>query len=377
MKWNRVAAMMRKEFLQIVRDWRSFAIVAAMPAVMTLMYGYGVSLDFKHIPMYVYDRESSQQSQDLLKAFQSSQYFDLLGTENNYLAIVRHIDAGECKFALVIPWDFSQRLQEGRPVAVQALIDATDSNMANIIIVYAGTVVSTYSQKVQLNWMRMHGEPELRYPIRIDERTWFNEDLESRAFVVPGVVAIVMAVIGTFLTALTISREWERGTMEQLVSTPVTALEVIVGKVVPYFLIGLGATAICTAIGVFWFEIPFRGSTTTLFCASFLFLAAVLGTGFWISAASRSQLVASQIAIVVTFMPSFLLSGFIFPIDQMPAALRAITYLVPARYFDTILKSVFLKGLGVSTMLWEFAALGLYGVAVAAITVRTFRKRLD
>jgi ABC-2 type transport system permease protein len=377
MNWNRMAAMARKEFVQIARDWRSFAIVAAMPVVMTLMYGYGVSLDFKHIPMYVFDRESSQQSQDLLKAFQSSQYFNLLGTESSYRAIVHHIDAGDCKFALVIPWDFSQRLQEGRPVAVQALVDATDSNLANIIIGYSGAVVSTYSQKVQLNWMRLHGQPELRYPIRIDARTWFNEDLKSRAFIVPGVVAIVMAVIGMFLTALTISREWERGTMEQLISTPVTALEVIVGKLVPYILIGLAATAMCSAIGVYWFDIPFRGSVLTLFCASLLFLGAVLGTGFWISAAARSQLIASQIAIVVTFMPAFLLSGFIFPIDQMPAALRAITYLVPARYFNTILKSVFLKGLGASTMLWQFAALGLYGAVVALVAVRSFRKRLD
>jgi ABC-2 type transport system permease protein len=372
-----MVAMARKEFLQISRDWRSFAIVATMPVVMTLMYGYGVSLDFKHIPMYVLDRESSQQSQDLLKAFQSSQYFNLLGTESSYRAIVRHIDAGDCKFTLVIPWDFSQRLQEGRSVAVQALVDATDSNLANIIVGYSGVVVSTYSQKVQLNWMRLHGQPELRYPLRIDARTWFNEDLQSRAFIVPGVVAIVMAVIGTFLTALTISREWERGTMEQLVSTPVTALEVIVGKLVPYILIGLAATAMCTAMGVYWFQIPFRGSVATLFCASFLFLTAVLGTGFWISAAARSQLVASQVAIVVTFMPAFLLSGFIFPIDQMPAALRALTYLVPARYFNTILKSVFLKGLGASTMLWQFGALGLYGAVVAMVAVRSFRKRLD
>jgi ABC-2 type transport system permease protein len=301
----------------------------------------------------------------------------VLGAADNYRSIVHHIDAGDCKFALVIPWDFSQRLQEGRPVAVQALIDATDSNLANIITGYAGAVVDAYSRKVQLDWMRMHGQPELRYPIRIDARTWFNEDLESRAFIVPGVIAIVMAVIGTFLTALTISREWERGTMEQLVSTPVTALEVILGKLIPYFLIGLAATAMCTVIGVYWFEVPFRGSVATLLCASTLFLAAVLGTGFWVSAASRSQLVASQIAIVVTFMPAFLLSGFIFPIDQMPAALRAITYLVPARYFDTILKSVFLKGLGISTQLSEIWALGIYGAAVGTIAVRSFRKRLD
>jgi drug efflux transport system permease protein len=377
MNWHRMAAMARKEVIQIVRDWRSFAIVAAMPIVMTLLYGYGVSLDIKHIPMYVFDRESSQQSQELLKAFQASQYFHVLGTENNYRAIIHHLDAGDCKFALVIPWDFSQRLQEGRTVRVQSLIDGTDNNMANIIIGYAGAVINTYSEKVQLQWLRIHGQPEIRYPIKIDARTWFNEDLESRAFIVPGVIAIVMAVIGTFLTSLTISREWERGTMEQLVSTPVTALEVIVGKLIPYFVIGLVATAMCSAIGVFWFEIPFRGSVGTLFLASFLFLAVVLGMGFWISAAARSQLVASQIAIVATFMPAFLLSGFIFPIDQMPVVLRAITYIVPARYYDTIMKSVFLKGLAVSTMTNEFAALVIYSAIVAVMAVRSFHKSLD
>jgi len=249
--------------------------------------------------------------------------------------------------------------------------------MANIIIGYAGAVINTYSEKVQLQWLRIHGQPEIRYPIKIDARTWFNEDLESRAFIVPGVIAIVMAVIGTFLTSLTISREWERGTMEQLVSTPVTALEVIVGKLIPYFVIGLVATAMCSAIGVFWFEIPFRGSVGTLFLASFLFLAVVLGMGFWISAAARSQLVASQIAIVATFMPAFLLSGFIFPIDQMPVVLRAITYIVPARYYDTIMKSVFLKGLAVSTMANEFAALVIYSAIVAVMAVRSFHKSLD
>jgi ABC-2 type transport system permease protein len=336
-----------------------------------------VSLDIKHIPMYVFDRESSQQSQNLLKAFQASQYFQVVGSEDNYRAIVHHLDAGDCKFALVIPWDFSQRLRMGRTVGVQVLIDATDNNMANIIIGYAGAVVNTYSEKVQIEWLRLHGQSEIRYPIKVDARTWFNEDLESRAFIVPGVIAIVMAVIGTFLTSLTISREWERGTMELLVSTPVTALEVIVGKLVPYILIGLIATALCSAVGVFWFEIPFRGSVWTLFLASLLFLAVVLGMGFWISTVARSQLVASQIAIVVTFMPAFLLSGFIFPIDQMPAALRAITYLVPARYYNTIMKSVFLKGLEVSTMSAQFAALAIYAAVVAVITLRSFRKSLD
>lgn len=377
MRWHRLRAIAVKEVLQIVRDWRSLVIVIVMPIALTLLFGYGVTLDIKHIPTCAFDREGSQQSEDLLKRFAASEYFNLRATVHSYPALVGAIDSGRCKLGLVIPYDFSRRFATGGDVGVQALIDATDDNTANIITAYSEKVIADYSLQVQLDWLYRHGESRYEVPLSVDSRTWFNEALESKAFIVPGVIAIVMAVIGTFLTSLTIAREWERGTMEQLISTPVTQFEVILGKLAPYLVIGLLGTALCTAIGVWWFEIPFRGRLTTLFGTTALFLVAVLGLGFWISAATKSQLVSNQTSLVVTFMPAFVLSGFIFSIDQMPAAIRALTHLVPARYYDSILKGIFLKGVSVGMLSYEIVALAVLDVFVAFFAARAFRKQLE
>ncbi len=377
MRWKRTWAIARKEVIQVLRDWRSLVIIAAMPIVMTLLYGYGVTLDIKHIPVCVYDREGSQQSQDLLKRFQASEYFRIVGSFTSYAPIVRDIDSGRCRLAVVIPYDFSQRIAEGGTVAVQALLDASDDNTANIAMGYGAAVVNGYSQQVQLDWMARNGITRVEPPLVVDQRTWFNEDLESRAFILPGVIAIVMAVIGTFPTALTIAREWERGTMEQLVSTPVTALELVLGKLLPYFVMGMVATAMCATVSIFWFRIPFRGHLSTLFGTSALFLFVVLALGFWISAVARSQLVASQTALVATFMPAFLLSGFIFPLDQMPLPIQIISYLVPASYYNTILKGVFLKGITSGALLLNILFLAAFAVLIGAVAVLSFRKRLD
>jgi len=377
MRWNRLRAIARKEIIQVVRDWRSLAIIAVMPIVMTMRYGYGVTLDIKHIRMYVFDRESSQRSQDLLKGFQASDYFRIVKVVDTYPDIVRGINSGRCKFALVIPHDFSKRIAEGGTVGVQALIDASDDNTANIIIGYSEGVVSRYSEQVKIEWLERQGITNVDPPLSVDARTWFNEDLESRNFILPGVIALVMAVIGTFLTALTIAREWERGTMEQLVSTPVTPLELVLGKLIPYFGIGMAATALCAGLSAFWFQVPFRGHLTTLFGASALFLFVVLALGFWISVLARSQLVASQVAMVATFMPAFLLSGFIFPLDQMPLPIRVISYVVPARYYDTILKGVFLKGVGFGALRFNMFALAGFAFLMGGVAVLSFRKRID
>lgn len=377
MSWKRTWAIARKEVIQVLRDWRSLVIIAAMPIVMTLLYGYGVTLDIKHIPICVYDREGSQQSQDLLKRFQASEYFRIVGNFHSYPPVVRNLDSGRCRIAVVVPYDLSQRIAEGGTVAVQALLDASDDNTANIARGYATSVVNSYSQQVQLDWIARNGITRLQPPMVVDQRTWFNEDLESRAFILPGVIAIVMAVIGTFLTALTIAREWERGTMEQLVSTPVTPLELVAGKLLPYFVIGMVATAMCAGVSILWFRIPFRGHLSTLFGTSALFLFVVLAIGFWISARARSQLVASQAAMVATFMPAFLLSGFIFPVDQMPMPIQVISYFVPASYYNTILKGVFLKGIGSAALLLDILFLAGFAVLVGAVAVLSFRKRLE
>ncbi|MGA3346562.1 MAG: ABC transporter permease, partial [Terracidiphilus sp.] len=230
MSLTRLLAIARKELVQILRDTRSLIIVVLMPAVLVLLFGYGVNLDLKGLPVYVYDQDGSQQSQDLLKHFQSSKYFDISRVVQSYPELSRALDDGHAKMGIVIPWDFSQRLRDGRPVEVQALVDASDDNTANVLIGYSQAVVQSYSGQIQVDWLRQRGLAIEPSAMNIETRTWYNEDLESSAFIIPGVLALVMSVIGAFLTSLTIAREWERGTMEQLISTPVSAMEIMLGK---------------------------------------------------------------------------------------------------------------------------------------------------
>jgi ABC-2 type transport system permease protein len=376
MSLHRLAAIARKEVLQIMRDARSVGIVVAMPVIMMLAFGYGISLDTKHLPVYVFDREGSQKSQDLLKHFQASEYFEIVRAVNNYNELVQAVDSGRCRLGIVVPQDFSHKLNAGGQVGIQALIDATDSNTANLAVSYSHAVVQAYSRKVQLDWLHRKGHLNAEAAISVDSRTWFNENLRSMDNIVPGVVVIVMAVIGTFLTALTIAREWERGTMEQLISTPVTALEVMFGKLTPYFVIGLLDTCLSAIIGVWWFGVPFRGHWIVFFFSSTLFLIVVLSTGYFFSVVAKSQLAASQISLLATFLPAFLLSGFIYPIDQMPALIQAITYIMPARYYMSIIRNVFLKGSAI-TLLWnELFALLLLAFLFAFFATRAFKKKL-
>jgi len=376
MSWRRLMAVARKELIQIWRDSRSLGIVLVMPLAMMLLFGYGVNLDMKHIPVCVFDREGSRQSQDLLKRFQASDYFDVVRAVDNYPALAKAIDSGEARIGLVVPHDFSERLRTGETASVQAIVDATDDNTATLAVGYTDAVIRGYSQEVQLDWLRQQGRPEPNPPISVDARTWFNEDLESKAFIVPGVLALVMSVIGAFLTSLTIAREWERGSMEQLISTPVTPLEIMLGKLAPYFAIGMLNTAVCAAVAIWWFEIPFRGSLAALFVSSALFMVVVMALGFFISVIGRSQLAASQIALTATFLPAFLLSGFLFSIDQMPAVIRAVTHVIPARYFVTILKDVFLKGSSLALLKGDLAALALFALALTLIATHSFKKKL-
>lgn len=376
MRWHRLAALVRKEVTQIRRDSRSLLIVVAMPVLLMLAFGYGVSFDIKHIPVCVFDREGSQQSQDFLKHFQASEYFNIVKTVNTFPAMIHAIDANECRLALVIPHDYSLKIRAGGAVSVQALLDATDNNTANVSISYSEAIVEAYSQQLQLEWLNRQGQFMIQPTLSVDVRTWFNEDLESVANIVPGVIAIVMAVIGSFLTSLTIAREWERGTMEQLISTPVTSLEVMIGKLVPYFLIGMLDTALCAGMGVWWFHVPFRGQWSVFLISSALFLMVVLSLGYVISVLAKSQLAASQAALIATFLPAFLLSGFIYPIDQMPAVIQLITHIIPARYFMTITRDVFLKGTSIPLLLDDLIALAVFAFVLTILATHSFKKSL-
>ena len=376
MSFTRLFAVASKEILQILRDSRSLIIVLIMPVILVLLFGYGVSLDLKHLPIYVYDRDGSQQSQDLLKRFQASDYFEIAHVAANYAELPRALDDGRAKMAIVIPWDFSDRLHDGRPAQIQALVDATDDNTANVLIGYAQAVVQGYSSDIQVDWLRDHGQFAGIAPLSVQTRTWYNEDLESSAFIVPGVLALVMSVIGAFLTSLTVAREWERGTMEQLVSTPVTPLEIMFGKLIPYFVIGMLDVIVCALIALLWFHVPFRGSFVTLLFSSAMFMIVVLSQGFFISVIAKNQLAASQVALLTTFLPAFLLSGFLYAIEQMPTVLQWITRILPARYYVSTLKKIFLKGTPTTLLYADLVPLAIFTVALALLATRSFHKRL-
>ena len=377
MSFTRLLAVAKKEVIQIFRDSRSLLIVVIMPVTLMLLFGYGVNLDLKGLPVYVYDRDGSQQSQDLLKRFQASEYFTVARVVDGYPAITRALDDGHAKMGIVIPWNFSQRLREGGPVQVQALVDGTDDNSANVLIGYTQVVVQGYSAEIQLDWLREHGQPVQPSAVSVETRTWYNEDLESSAFIIPGVLALVMSVIGAFLTSLTIAREWERGTMEQLISTPVSAMEIMVGKLAPYFVLGMFDVIVCALIAIYWFYVPFRGSSITLLVSSALFMVVVLALGFFISVLAKSQFAASQIALLVTFLPAFLLSGFLFSIDQMPVVLQWITRILPVRYYVSVLKQIFLKGTPTAMLYADLIPLGVFALMLALLATRSFHKRLE
>ncbi len=376
MKLRRVRAIAKKEIIQVWRDPRSLMVVLLMPLMQMALLGYGVNLDIRNVTICTFDREGSQRSEALMKSFQASSYFNIVETERDFNGVKQAIDAGRCKMAIIVPPDFSQELASTNSTSVQAILDATDDNTANIALGYAQAVVGSFSNSIQLQRAHSLGQPTPTAPAVAQYRVWFNEDLVSRDFIMPGVVALVLALVGAQLTSLTLSREWERGTMEVLVSTPVTRMELMAGKILPYFFIGLLDAAFCLLIAVFWFETPFRGAVSTLFLTTSLFLIVVLGLGYFISASIRSQIAASQIALVVTLLPTTLLSGFAFPIEQMPAVVRAITYLVPARYYFTILKGIFLKGSDLSDLAGPIAFLAGYAAIVALLATRAFRKTL-
>jgi ABC-2 type transport system permease protein len=378
MRFLRVKAIAVKELLQIWRDPRSLMIALLMPFTQMFLLGYGVTLDLKHIPVCTFDREASQNSQALLKHFQASSYFAIARNVRTYPELVDAIDRSDCKIAVVIPPDFSERLNDTDHSSVQAILDATDDNTANIALGYALAVVSGYSGEVAVDALSRSGRTlQQILPMAVQSRVWFNEDLESRNFIIPGVVAVIMALVGAQLTSLTISREWERGTMELLISTPVKPSELMIGKLAPYLAIGWIDAAFCLIIAALWFQVPFRGTIFTLFITTTLFLVVVLGIGYLLSVLIRSQIGASQIALLVTMLPTTLLSGYVFPIDQMPKVVQDITYLVYARYYVTIVKAIFLKGSDIPALMTPILFLLVYAVAVMVLAARAFHKRLD
>lgn len=374
MRIGRLVAVARKEIIQIRRDPRSLGMAFVIPMILLFLYGYALTLDVDRLTTIVYDQDRSAVSREFLDRFLASRYFARVGTATGLREVEQALDAGRAQVGLVIPRDFARDLGRGRPVTVQALVDGTDSNTATIALNYLEGITARYS--AQLAVARLGGQVRA-LPLEGRPRVWFNTTLQSKNYIVPGLIAVIMMVIAALLTSLTVAREWERGSMEQLIATPIRVPELILGKLLPYVGIGFIDVVLSVGAGTLIFGVPFRGSLPLLLLLSLLFLVGALSLGLLISIRTKSQIIASQAAMVVTFLPAFLLSGFVFDIANMPGWLQAITHVVTARYFVTILKGIFLKGVGLDVLWGEVAFLALFALVVVTACHRAFRKQLE
>lgn len=367
----RLRGLVRKEFLQIMRDPSSIAIALLMPIFLLVLFGYGVSLDADHVPVALVAEAPSQDSADFMASLQGSHYF-APRTANSMHEAEQALRRGEIRGIIRLQADFSRRVRQSDPAPIQVIVDGVDANTARLVI---GYVEGAWG-----NWLAAQAArsgQQLKMPIDLQARIWFNSELRSRNYLVPGLVAIIMTLIGALLTALVMAREWERGTMEALLVTPASMSEVLLGKLAAYFILGTGGMLLTVGLSVWLFEVPLRGSFWVLWGCSSLFLLAALGMGLTISTLARNQFVAGQIAIITTFLPAFLLSGFIFDLGSMPAAVQVITHVIVARYFVAIVQTLFLAGNVWSVILPNALALAVMAAIFLSITWRKSRKRLD
>jgi len=368
---RRLRGMVRKEFLQILRDPSSIAIAFVMPVVLLFLFGYGVSLDARDVPVALVADHPDTNTSALLRAFGHSDYFN----PYRYADIQSALQALRQQQVEGIVWlrdDFSRRLLASADAPIGVIVNGVNANQARI--------TEGYIQGVWQNWLEHYAAArgrELEAPVLVEPRVWFNAALYSRHFLVPGLIAVIMTLIGALLTSLVIAREWERGTMEALMVTPIRIREILIGKLIPYFILGMGGMLLTVALARWQFQVPLRGSFLVLLLASALFMLVALGMGLLISIVAKNQFVAGQIAIIVTFLPAFILSGFIFDINSMPAPIQVITHLVPARYFVTIVQSLFLAGDIWPVVLPNAAALALMAAVFFALVRRRASKRLD
>jgi ABC-2 type transport system permease protein len=367
----RLTGLVRKEFLQILRDPSSIAIAFLMPVVLLFLFGYGVSLDAEHVPVGIVVAKPDQDTSRFIGSFRQSRYFEpvLLSTMPE---AVEAMEAGTIDAIIHLRQDFSKKLKTSGDAPMQVIVNGVDANTARIL--------SGYIEGAWIRWLGHEAIAEgraLKIPVQMEHRVWFNSELRSRNYLVPGLIAIIMTLIGALLTAMVMAREWERGTMEALMVTPVARREIILGKLIPYFTLGIGGMALSVLLAVFLFNVPLRGSVIVLFAASSLFLLTALGMGLLISILAKNQFVAGQAAIIVTFLPAFILSGFIFDINSMPAPIQMITHLIAARYFVAILQTIFLAGNVWSVIAWNALALVVMATVFLGISRRKFRKRLE
>ena len=382
---RRVVQVIRKEFLELRQDPRLFGLVIIAPIIQLIMLGYAASTDVRHVPMVVLDQDGSAESRTLISRFSASSSFQIVDTLDNANEMERYLDEGSAWMAMVVPAGYGERLRARQPVAVQVVADGTDANSTNVALGYAGRLIAGYARELAVESATRGsagtpglpasaggGRPVTAEPlVGAEVRVWFNPQLESRHFMIPGILALVLLVVTTNLSSMAIVREKELGTLEQLSVTPIARWELIVGKLLPYAFLGMIDVAIVVAVAIGWFEVPLRGSLLLLLAMCLVYLLSTLGLGLFVSTVSATQQQAMMTASFFFLIPMVFLSGFVFPIENMPAWIQPFTFLIPLRYFLEILRGIFLKGVGLD-VLWR-DALALFGWGVGILILATLR----
>jgi ABC-2 type transport system permease protein len=367
-----------KEFLQLKRDPRLFGIVFIAPVMQLIILGYAANMDVTTVHTAVYDQDKTATSREFIRAFKSSGYFKIDDNVDNYKQVTNDINSGKVLWTLVIPKDFEKNIQKRKTAPIQTIFDGSDGNKTSIVIGYVQGIISTYSSKIMIQSMDKNG---LKNPpsgtLTTEARVWYNPDLTTRVYMVPSIMGLILMVITTILMSMAIVKEREIGTLEQLIVTPIKPYQLIIGKVIPFIILGFVDVLIVLSVMVFWFGIPVRGSFFFLVFASFLFVLSTLGIGLFISTISKTQQQAMMVAQFAILMPMIYLSGFAFPIENMPKFIQYITYIIPLRYYIIILRGVVLKGAAFSELIPETLMLLLFGVVILYASSLRFKKRFN
>jgi ABC-2 type transport system permease protein len=373
---ERILTILLKEFRSVFRDPRMRMVIFGVPVIQTLIFGYAVTMDVRHVRLVVIDRDQTPASRALVARFAGSDYFDLVARTTDGDRAAAMIDAADASAALQIDAGFANDLRAGRTTPVQLIVDGADSNTARLVLNYSTTITAAYNTEIMLEQaLRRTGRTIPAGGVDLRPRAWFNEDLESRDYFVPGVMALLVMLISLMLTSMAIVREKEVGTIEQIMVTPIRPVEFILGKCAPFVVIGFADVALVTLVGVFWFEIPIRGSFTLLLLGTAFYLLSTLGIGLFISTVSSTQ----QQAMMTTFFfffPAMLLSGFVYPIDNMPEVIQWLTLLNPLRHFLIVIRGVFLKGIGLDVLWPQLTSLLAIGLCVMVFAIKRFHKTL-
>ncbi|MCX5776218.1 MAG: ABC transporter permease [Candidatus Firestonebacteria bacterium] len=375
---SKIYAIMKKEMLHIIRDPRSLFMAIGMPVIFIILFGYAINMDIDNVKIIVCDHDKTAKSREYVSGFVASGYFKIIKYTDRENDLVLSLDKGETKAGILIPVGFSDKLSRNKQAKIQVLVDGADTNSTNIAVGYVRGLSFLYTAKLTVEALNKNGMAKIRQTPGIESniKIFYNREMKSRNFIIPGLIAVIMSVIMGILTSLTIVREKEKGTFEQLIVTPIKPYEVMIGKIIPYWVLGMFDMLLVVLVGTLVFGVPLTGNLFLLFFMTGIFAFSGLGVGLVVSTLANTQQVANQVAMLISFLPVFILSGFMFPIKSMPVLIQAVTVIVPAKYFLLVLRGVFLKGSGLFALLFEFFVLSVFGFLFMLLAAKKFKKKL-